>query len=182
MLDEASVRRHLRMADLIPAMARALVDLSAGRSVQPARQMLQVPGRDGFFAVMPAFAAGALGAKLVTFFPGNTGIHTHHALILLFQPETGEPLATMDGRLITEMRTAAVSAVATQWLARPDAGILAILGSGRAGTEPPRGAPAGASARRGSGVEPEERRRVRRAPRHSRGERRPRRRSAAPTW
>ena len=63
--------------------------------------MLQVPGRDGFFAAMPAFAAGALGAKLVTFFPGNTGIHTHHALILLFSPETGEPLATMDGRLIT---------------------------------------------------------------------------------
>jgi alanine dehydrogenase len=130
MLDEASVRRHLRMADLIPAMAHALADLSAGRSVQPVRQMLQVPGRDGFFAVMPAFAAGALGAKLVTFFPGNTGIHTHHALILLFHPETGEPLATMDGRLITEMRTAAVSAVATQCLARPDAGILAILGSG----------------------------------------------------
>jgi alanine dehydrogenase len=130
MLDEASVGRLLRMADLIPAVARALVDLSAGRSVQPGRQMLQVPGRDGFFAVMPAFASGALGAKLVTFFPGNTGIHTHHALILLFDPETGEPLATMDGRLITEMRTAAASAVATQWLARPDAGILAILGSG----------------------------------------------------
>jgi ornithine cyclodeaminase/alanine dehydrogenase-like protein (mu-crystallin family) len=92
--------------------------------------MLQVPGRDGFFAVMPAFAAGALGAKLVTFFPGNTGIHTHHALILLFRPETGEPLAILDGRLITEMRTAAVSAVATQCLARPDAAILAILGSG----------------------------------------------------
>ena len=91
MLDEAAVRRYLRMADLIPAMARALVDLSAGRSVQPVRQMLQVPGRDGFFAVMSAFAAGALGAKLVTFFPGNTGIHTHHALILLFHPETGEP-------------------------------------------------------------------------------------------
>src|SRR5258705_3103526 len=129
-VDEAWVGGNFRMADLIPAMAHALADLSAGRSVQPMRQMLQVPGREGFFAVMPAFAAGALGAKLVTFFPGNTGIHTHHALILLFHPETGEPLATMDGRLITEMRTAAVSAVATQCLARPDAGILAPLGSG----------------------------------------------------
>ncbi len=129
-LDEADVRRHLRMADLIPAVARALSDLSAGRAVQPGRQMLQVPGRDGFFAAMPAFAGGALGAKLVTFFPGNTGIHTHHALIQLFSPETGEPLVTMDGRLITEMRTAAASAVATQWLARPDAGVLALLGSG----------------------------------------------------
>lgn len=129
-LDEAAVRQHLRMADLIPAMARALADLSTGRAVQPGRQMLQVPGRDGFFAAMPAYAGGALGAKLVTFFPGNTGIHTHHALIQLFRPDTGEPLVTMDGRLITEMRTAAVSAVATQWLARTDAAILAILGSG----------------------------------------------------
>ena len=130
MLDEATVRRHLRMADLIPAMARALADLSAGRAVQPGRQMLQVPGREGFFAAMSAYAGGALGAKLVTFFPGNTGIHTHHALIQLFDPATGEPLVTMDGRLITEMRTAAASAVATERLARPEAAILAILGSG----------------------------------------------------
>jgi ornithine cyclodeaminase/alanine dehydrogenase-like protein (mu-crystallin family) len=85
----------------------------------------EVTGRDGFFAAMPAYA-GALGAKLVTFYPGNRGIPTHHALILLFRPETGEPLAAMDGRLITEMRTAAVSAVATQLLARPDAETLAI--------------------------------------------------------
>lgn len=130
LLDEAAVRRHLRMADLIPAMARALADLSSGRAVQPGRQMLQVPGREGFFAAMPAFAGGALGAKLVTFFPGYTTIHTHHALIQLFDPATGEPLVTMDGRLITEMRTAAASAVATERLARPDAGTMAILGSG----------------------------------------------------
>src|SRR6185503_4872730 len=55
---------------------------------------------------------------------------THHAIIALFRPETGEPIALMDGRLITEMRTAAASAVATDLLARPDAGVLAILGSG----------------------------------------------------
>jgi ornithine cyclodeaminase/alanine dehydrogenase-like protein (mu-crystallin family) len=78
---------------------------------------------------MPAFA-GALGAKLVTFYPQNVGIHTHHAVIVLFRPETGEPLALMDGRLITEMRTAAASAVATQRLARDGASVLAILGSG----------------------------------------------------
>jgi ornithine cyclodeaminase/alanine dehydrogenase-like protein (mu-crystallin family) len=78
---------------------------------------------------MPAYA-GALGAKLVTFYPQNVGIHTHHALIVMFKAETGEPLAVMDGRLITEMRTAAASAVATQRLARPDASVLAILGSG----------------------------------------------------
>jgi alanine dehydrogenase len=83
----------------------------------------------GFFGVMPAYG-GALGAKLVTFFPDNQGIPTHHAMILLFRPETGEPLVTMDGRLITEMRTAAVSAVATDLLARREVAILGILGSG----------------------------------------------------
>src|SRR6266508_6327905 len=128
-LDEEAVRQHLRMEDLIPAMARALADLSSGRVVQPVRTMLPIAEHQGFFAVMPAYA-GALGAKLVTFYPGNQGIPTHHALILLFRPETGEPLAILDGRLITEMRTAAVSAVATRLLARPDASSLAILGSG----------------------------------------------------
>jgi len=130
MLDEEAVRRHLRMGDLIPAIARALADLSAGKVVQPVRLMLPVAAHQGFFATMPACTSGALGAKLVTFYPNNQGIHTHHALILLFRPETGEPLVTMDGRLITEMRTAAASAVATQWLARTDASVLAILGSG----------------------------------------------------
>jgi ornithine cyclodeaminase/alanine dehydrogenase-like protein (mu-crystallin family) len=128
-LDEHAVRRRLRMEDLIPAMAGALADLSAGRAVQPGRQMMEVAGQGGFFAAMPAYA-GALGAKLVTFYPDNRGIPTHHALVLLFRPDTGEPLVTMDGRLITEMRTAAVSAVATRVLARPDAATLAILGSG----------------------------------------------------
>ena len=84
---------------------------------------------EGFFGVMPAYG-GALGAKLVTFYPNNQGLPTHHAMIVLFRPETGEPLVTMDGRLITEMRTAAVSAVATDLLARREVGVLAILGSG----------------------------------------------------
>jgi alanine dehydrogenase len=128
-LDEAAVRKLLRMEDLIPVMARALADLSAGSVVQPVRVMLPIAEHRGFLGVMPAYG-GALGAKLVTFYPHNQGIHSHHATILLFRPETGEPLAIMDGRLITEMRTAAVSAVATRLLARPDASVLAILGSG----------------------------------------------------
>lgn len=127
-LDEAEVRHHLRMADLVPAMAAALADFSAGRGVQPVRTMLPVDDQ-GFFAVMPAYA-GLLGAKLVTFFPGNRSEPTHHALIVLFRPDTGQPLAILDGRLITEMRTAAVSAVATDQLARRDAQVLALLGSG----------------------------------------------------
>jgi len=128
-LDEAAVRRLLRMEDLIPAMAQALADLSAGKAVQPFRVVLPITDHQGFFGVMPAYA-GALGAKLVSFYPNNQGIPTHHALIVLFRPETGEPIAIMDGRLITEMRTAAASAVATHLLARPDASVLAIIGSG----------------------------------------------------
>ena len=128
-LDEAEVRRRLRMEDLIPAMEGALADFSAGRVVQPVRQMLSVEKPGGFFAAMPAYTGAVLGAKLVTYFPGNRGV-THHAMILLFRPETGEPLVTMDGRLITEMRTAAVSAVATRHLAREGASVLGIIGAG----------------------------------------------------
>src|SRR2546423_14220217 len=114
------------MDDLISAMESALADLSSGKVVQPMRVMVPVAEHQGFFGIMPAYT-GALGAKLVTFFPNNQGVPTHHAMILLFRPETGEPLVTMDGRLITEMRTAAVSAVATRLLARAGASVLAIL-------------------------------------------------------
>lgn len=129
-LDEAAVRRHLEMRALIPAVERALRALSAGEVAQPVRMMVPVADQGGFLGSMPAYAGGQLGAKLVTFFPNNKGVPTHHALVVLFKPETGEPLAVMDGRLITEMRTAAVSAAATNALARRNAAVLAILGSG----------------------------------------------------
>jgi len=128
-LDEDGVRKFLRMEELIPAMARALADLSGKRAVQPVRTVVPVADHRGFFGVMPAYNR-ALGAKLVTFYPENKGIHTHNGLIVLFRPETGEPIAIMDGRYITEMRTAAVSAAATDLLARRDTRVLAILGSG----------------------------------------------------
>lgn len=131
-LNEDDVRAHLRWEELIPALSEALRDLSLGKVQQPLRQVVPVTAHNGFFGVMPAYAASihALGAKLVTFYPGNENVPTHHAIIQLFRPETGEPLVTMDGRLITEMRTAAVSAVATNLLGRSDASVLAILGSG----------------------------------------------------
>jgi alanine dehydrogenase len=130
-LDEAAVGRLLRMQEVIPAMGLALSDFSSGRVVQPTRVMVPVAEHQGFLGLMPAYYAGdALGVKLVAFYPQNQGIPTHHATILLFKPETGEPLVSMDGRLITEVRTAAVSAVATDYLARPDASVLAIIGSG----------------------------------------------------
>jgi ornithine cyclodeaminase/alanine dehydrogenase-like protein (mu-crystallin family) len=129
-LDEADVRKHLTMDALIPAMESALRALSNGDVVQPVRSTVEVATHDGFLLTMPAYAGGALGAKLVTLYPNNTGVPTHHAVILLFDPATGAPTVLMDGRLITEMRTGAASAAATQVLAREDASVLAVIGSG----------------------------------------------------
>jgi ornithine cyclodeaminase/alanine dehydrogenase-like protein (mu-crystallin family) len=131
-LDEEQVRKHLGMADLIPAMEKALIDFSAGKVTQPVRQVIPVDPPGGFYGMMPALTPEGLGQKIVTFYPPNAdkGIATHMALIVLNDPQTGAPLAVMDGRLITEMRTAAVSAAATKLLASKDAKVLAILGSG----------------------------------------------------
>ena len=131
-LDKEQVRKHLRMGELIPAMEKALIDFSAGKVTQPVRSVITVDPPGGFFGMMPARTPDGLGIKLVTFYPKNAerGIPTHMATIFLADPETGAPLAVMDGTLITEMRTAAVSAAATKLLASSDAKILAILGSG----------------------------------------------------
>ena len=131
-LDEDQVRQHLRMADLIPAMEKALIDFSAGKVIQPVRSVIPIDPPGGFYGMMPALTPDGLGQKIVTFYPPNAarGIPTHMATIFLVDPQTGSPLAVMDGRLITEMRTAAVSATATKLLASPNARVLAILGSG----------------------------------------------------
>ncbi len=131
-LDEKQVQQHLRMAGLIPAMEKALINFSAGKVTQPVRQVIAIDPPGGFYGIMPALTPEGLGQKIVTFYPPNAGkgIPTHMALIILNDPQTGAPLAVMDGRLITEMRTAAVSAAATKHLAAKDAKVLAILGSG----------------------------------------------------
>jgi len=129
------------MPDLIDLMERALVEFSAGRVQQPVRSVLEF-GPDpsffgaepSFFGVMPSYvpALPALGAKLVTVCPGNNarGLGTHQAIIVLLDPATGVAEAILDGRYITEVRTAAVSAVSARHLARSDARVLGILGSG----------------------------------------------------
>jgi ornithine cyclodeaminase/alanine dehydrogenase-like protein (mu-crystallin family) len=133
-LNEEQVREHLRMTELIPAMEKARIDFSAGRVTQPVRSIISIDvgAATGFLGLMPALTPDGLGLKAVTFYPSNAerGIPTHMATIFLVDPQTGTPLAIMDGRLITEMRTAAVSAAATKLLALPDAKVLAILGSG----------------------------------------------------
>jgi len=131
-LDEERVRALLRWDDLIPAMQAALADFSAGRVIQPVRNVLTIEEGQRYIGIMPAVAEDVMGLKAVTFFPRNAGtdVPTHLAVILLFRSDTGEPIVVMDGRLITEMRTAAVSAAVTKHLAPPDSRILALLGSG----------------------------------------------------
>jgi ornithine cyclodeaminase/alanine dehydrogenase-like protein (mu-crystallin family) len=135
-ISEHEVRAVLTYDALIPAIRQALIDYSAGLVEQPARTILRAGNAEGFrngwFAVMPVIAGDVMGVKTVTFYPGNAeaGLHTHMAVIELLRRSTGEPLAVMDGRVITEMRTAAVSAVAAIALASPTASSLGILGSG----------------------------------------------------
>ena len=135
-ISEHEVRAVLTYEGLIPAIRQALIDYSAGLVEQPARMVLRPviaeDFRNGWFAVMPVIAGDFMAVKTVTFYPGNAelGLHTHMAVIELLRRSTGEPLAVMDGRLITEMRTAAVSAVALDALAPPTATSLGILGSG----------------------------------------------------
>ena len=120
------------MADLIPCMRQAMIDFSAGRVQQPARRIMEVSRHGGYFGGMPAVSPNAMGAKLVAFYPRNAekGLETHMALIALLDPETGRPLVTMDGGLITKMRTAAVTAAFVDAVAAPGVSSLAILGAG----------------------------------------------------
>ena len=133
-LDEQAVRARLRMPDLINAMERALVEFSAGRVQQPVRTVLEFGTAGGLFGLMPSYvpALPALGTKLVTVCAANAarGLDTHQAIIVMLDPETGVAGAILDGRYITEVRTAAVSAVSARHLARKDARVLGILGSG----------------------------------------------------
>jgi ornithine cyclodeaminase/alanine dehydrogenase-like protein (mu-crystallin family) len=131
-LTAEDVEELLDLDELIIEMRDALIALSAGRVMQPVRTVLTTREPAGWFALMPAIHGDVMGAKLVTVFPQNAGtrLATHQALIALFSARTGEPLATLDGRTITAWRTAAVSALATQELAQPEARVLSILGSG----------------------------------------------------
>jgi ornithine cyclodeaminase/alanine dehydrogenase-like protein (mu-crystallin family) len=134
LLTESDVRDLLPASELIDAMDGALAAFSSGHVTQPVRTGIQVGPARHFFGVMPAYlpSPAALGVKLVTSFDENSacGLPTHLATILLLNPDTGALEVVMDGRYITALRTAAVSAVAVRRLAREDAGTLAILGSG----------------------------------------------------
>jgi ornithine cyclodeaminase len=134
LLTEAHVTALLPLSDLIASMETALARFSAGEVLQPVRSVLSVGPTKAYYGLMPAYVADPpqLGAKIVTVFGENhrRGLPSHLATIFLLDPDTGALIALMDGRYITEARTAAVSAVSARHMARPDAATLAILGTG----------------------------------------------------
>jgi ornithine cyclodeaminase/alanine dehydrogenase-like protein (mu-crystallin family) len=134
-LTHDEVKELLPVRECMPVMAEALADLARGNAYQPLRMILTPPGAAGDIALMPSYRSGeraAYGIKTVCFFPENPskGLDSHQGSVTLFSAVTGELLALMNASAITAIRTAAVSGVATQLLAREDAGELAIIGTG----------------------------------------------------
>ena len=133
-LTRAEVEQLLDLDALIDALASAMADLSAGRASAPDRVAAFVPERDGLLGAMPGYvpSVGVLMSKLVTLFPRNAGtdVPTHQAVIVTFDPDNGQPAAILDGTAITAARTGACSALSARLLAREDATVLAILGTG----------------------------------------------------
>jgi ornithine cyclodeaminase len=134
-LTYSEVKQLLPLPECITVMAEALSALACGQMEQPLRSVFSPPNVPGVMATMPAYKTGAkpvFGLKAICVFPGNAAIgkDAHQGGVLLFSGDTGEPLALMNASAITEIRTAAVSAVATRVLARADACELAVIGAG----------------------------------------------------
>src|SRR5436309_14869253 len=133
-LSRAHVRELLDLDYLVDAVAEAMADLSAGSASVPPRVAAFVDDAGGLLGAMPAYLPSkrALETKLVSLFPGNAGsaLPTHQAVIVTFDPENGSPSSLMDATYITEVRTAAGSALSARLLARPEARVLAVLGTG----------------------------------------------------
>jgi ornithine cyclodeaminase len=140
LVSHREVSSLLPMREAIDVMADAFRALARGDALLPLRQVVRLPGTPNLLALMPAQLGvtsaarhrPALGAKIISVFPGNdaTPYDSHMGVVLLFDTELGRLLAIMDASSITAIRTAAVSGVATRLLARPDAGDLALLGAG----------------------------------------------------
>jgi len=131
-LTRAQVEELLDLDALVDAVGEALADVSSGKASMPPRVAAQVEARHAMLAAMPAYlpSAGALTTKLVSVFPENRDRESHQAVVVVFDPENGSPIALMDGTYITASRTAAGSALATRLLARQDANTVAIIGTG----------------------------------------------------
>ncbi|WP_337187078.1 ornithine cyclodeaminase family protein [Phenylobacterium sp.] len=130
--DAAAVRERLTYGAAIPRVREAMIALSDGRARQLLRSFIGL-GEGRTFAIMPAALSEreAFGAKLVSVFHDGQGRKAHEGLVVLFDGGSGAPVALADAGEVTAIRTAAASAVATDALARKDARVLAIVGTGR---------------------------------------------------
>jgi ornithine cyclodeaminase/alanine dehydrogenase-like protein (mu-crystallin family) len=134
-LGDSDIRSLLDPDALLTGLAEGFCALSQGRTVAPHRSDVAVPGR-GFLLIMPAWQAGSrIAVKMVAVFRENAESRSqgHPALISLFDPDTGDPVAIMDGRYLTTMRTAGAAALSVRHLARPEARVLAVIGTGSQG-------------------------------------------------
>jgi len=131
-LNAQAVYELLPYTECAQLVRDGLAALARGEVYQPLRTVLRPPGGDGLMVLMPCAGAGAYALKAISVFPGNParGKDAHQGGVLLYRPDTGEPLALINASALTEIRTAAASAVATSLLARPDASELAIIGTG----------------------------------------------------
>jgi ornithine cyclodeaminase len=135
LLDAADVRRALPLPQAVAAMKSAFAALSAGHAEMPLRGRLEVRPHDGITLTMPAFLAGpmqALAVKVVSVFPGNAtlGLPVVQGVVLVLEPNTGRPVALLEGSTLTAVRTGAASGAATDLLSRPDSSVVAIIGAG----------------------------------------------------
>lgn len=134
-LSSGAVRSVLGYSECADAMREALIARARGEVFQPLRTVIKPPAAPGLMGLMPAFQQGkqaGYGLKAICITPGNpaAGLDTHQGIVLLSSSATGEPLAVLNASAVTEIRTAAVSAVATCLLANTDADVLAIIGTG----------------------------------------------------
>lgn len=133
-IDATDVRTHLPMAECIDAMVRAMIAVSGTTAAMPPRTVMPLIDKSGYFAVMPGSLSEPLvyGAKILSLHPANpaAGRPTIQGFVALFDHETGQPLALVDGAEITALRTAAASGLATRLLSRADSSTLGLLGYG----------------------------------------------------
>ncbi|MDH5507407.1 MAG: ornithine cyclodeaminase family protein [Anaerolineae bacterium] len=133
-INQEEALRLLPMAACIEVMERVFASLERGAAINPLRQTMWLPEKDGLLGMMPAYLGSSqvMGVKVISVFPGNhsTEFDSHQGAVLLFDAQHGGMLAIINASAITAVRTAAVSALATRLLARPEAGDLAILGAG----------------------------------------------------
>jgi ornithine cyclodeaminase/alanine dehydrogenase-like protein (mu-crystallin family) len=134
-LSQADVERLLPMGDCVDLMADVLSALARGELHQPLRSVVRPPGQASLMGLMPAHRSGdraVWALKVICIFADNPkrGLDAHQGGVMLFDGETGQVRALMNASAVTEIRTAAVSGVATRTLARADAKVAAILGSG----------------------------------------------------